>query len=688
LKARFKLVAEFDSVPWVAAIAIAAGCAAPPERAVVRASATSDPGQLPGPARAALRPASAAPVVQIAAGARHACALHADATVSCWGANGSGQVADHASARWSQSEGWGMGLATPVRFPLGEVLEVRAGADQTCVRRADGVWCMGAPAGEPRRIAGTEDAVELTGDCARRTGGEVVCWGDLLIAAPVPELAGAIDLAEFDGVTCGVKADGALACAAPFVEGRESYGQGEIRRVVVGREPRAVQLAYSDDLVCVRHADGGVACWHAISGAYGETSTSRHARVDGITGAIDLGVGQRFACALGGDRVVRCWGELPGQSREVTRAVPIAGLVADELAVGQWFACARSGGDVACWGDGRVGQLGDGWQGVRAAPIDVPGITDAVDVEVGIDTSCARRRDGSVWCWGGRYGVTPVELTGLRGAIELAVGYDVCGRVDGGEVWCVRGPRRFRRARDAVAIAASSDHGAALRADGGVTSWGQNSFGQLLTGTATGGGDARRSVELGDAVGVAAGEHRACVVRGAARRVWCAGRGAVDFRVEHGLREVAGAAGAVGLALAIRTACAVLGDGTVRCWGDGRHGILGRDGDVGTRLAVPVEGVADAVQVTGTHGAFCARRRDGAVLCWGDNAYGLIAERWAAAWSSTPVVKLDDAVDVAVSNHACAARADGRVTCWGAADLGQLGTRSMEATAVPARVRF
>jgi alpha-tubulin suppressor-like RCC1 family protein len=720
LKVPFKLVAKFDSVPWVAAVAIAAGCAAPPDRAVVRASATSDPAQLPAPVRAALVPASAAPVVQITAGQRHACALHADATVSCWGANGTGQVADHPSARWSQSEGWGMGLATPVRFPLGDVLEVRAGEDRTCVRRADGVWCMGAPAGEPLHIAGTEDAVELTTGCARRAGGEVVCWRDLLHAAPVPELAGAIELVDAVGVTCGVKPDGALACVEPIDAGREPYDEAAVRRVVGGREPGAAQLAYADNFACVRYADGGVACWRSSWYTSGGYRTTPRDRVAGVTGAVDVGVGQSFACALGGDRAVRCWGDSPWASSDDGRPVPIAGLVADELAVGQWYACARTGGDVVCWGDGRVGQLGDGWQGVRAAPIDAPGITDAVDVEVGLGTSCARRRDGSVWCWGAGHGATPVEVTGLRGAVELAIGGDTCGRmagdgaagasvpmsgrrgppsaaagdgaagasVPGGDVWCASGGRRTRRARGAIAIAAAVDHGAALDAGGGLTSWGQNAFGQHLTGTSTGARTTRHAVAFGDAVAVAAGDYRACVVRGAARRVWCAGRGALDLRSEPALREVVGAEGAVGLALTVRTGCALLGDGSVRCWGDGNHGVLGRDSVAATQVAVPIEGIADAVQVEGTRFAFCARRSDGAVLCWGDNAHGLIAEPWAAEWGSTPTVRLDDAIDVAVSTHACAVRRDGRVTCWGAADLGQLGTRSMEATAEPIRVRF
>jgi alpha-tubulin suppressor-like RCC1 family protein len=676
-------------------IVCAVGCAAPPERAVIRASATSDPTRMPSPTRPALRAASTAPVVQISAGDQHACALHADATVSCWGSNLTGQVADHPSARRPAAGGWGAALATPVRLPLDGVLEVRAGNNRTCVRRADGIWCMGAPVGEPVRIAGTEAAMDFTRDCARLPGGAVTCWGDVLVATPVPELAGAVGLAESRGVTCALLPRTAIRCWQPDGGNTEMYDAREVRRVV-GRAAAgdAVQLGTSPYLACVRAPGGAVSCWSAPYSDYDETASSYPVVAD-VTDAVELGVGLDFACARSRDRAVRCWGQLPWRDGRAAGTERIAGVVADELAVGGGFVCARTGGEVGCWGNGQVGQLGNGWAAVHAEPIEVPGITDAIDVEVALGRTCVRRRDGSVWCWGSEYvtdttDVAPREIRRLRGAVEIALDRELCGRLADGDVWCGNGftdaPLR-RRARGAIAISVGAEHSSAVRADGGLVSWGVNSFGQFFDGATDWTERTGRSRGLTDATAVVVGDYSGCVRR-AGGVVWCAGRSPLDLRPQLAPAAVGGTAGTVSLAVAAMAACVVVDGGAVRCWGNGSNGMLGREGEPTTVAAVPVDGLTDAVQVAGTRATFCARRRDGAVACWGDNTTGLVAPVWRADWLASPTAVLADAVDVAVSTHACAVRTDGRVTCWGAAESGQLGTRTSRATATPEPVRF
>jgi alpha-tubulin suppressor-like RCC1 family protein len=677
----------------VAVILLAAGCAAPPERAVIRASATSDPTRMPGPVRPVLRAASTAPVIQISAGEQHACALHADATVSCWGANATGQVADHPSARRTASSGWPASLPTPVRLPLDGVLEVRAGSDRTCVRRADGIWCMGAPAGEPVHIAGTAGAIDFTRDCARRAGGEVTCWGDLLVATPAPELAGAVSLAEARRVTCALMPGAVIRCWKLDGGDTEEYDAREVRRLVGRRADGAVQLGYSPYLACVRAPRGEVSCWSAPYSDYDETASPYTIAV-GVTDAVELGVGLDFACARSRDRAVRCWGQLPWRDDGTTGVERIDGLVADELAVGGAFVCARTGGDVACWGSGAVGQLGNGWAAVHAEPIDVPGITDAVDVEVAQGRTCVRRRDGSVWCWGSddlraTTDVTPREVPRLRGAVEISIERELCGRLADGDVWCggVGGATLRRRARGAIGISVGGEHSSALRADGGLVSWGVNSFGQFFDGKTEWTETTGRSRGLADATAVVVRDYGSCVVR-AGGTVWCAGRNPLDFQPQPTPAPVGGTARTISLAVAAMSACVVVDGGAVRCWGNGNLGTLGRDGEPATRAALPIEGLTDAVQVAGTRATFCARRRDGAVACWGDNATGLVAPLWHADWLAQPTVVLDDAVDIAVGTHACAVRTDGRVTCWGAAESGQLGTRTTRATRFGDGVKF
>jgi len=104
-----------------------------------------------------------------------------------------------------------------------------------------------------------------------------------------------------------------------------------------------------------------------------------------------------------------------------------------EIDAGFEFACARrSSGRVSCWGSDADGQLGDSathsacGSGARCSgtPVDVVGITDAVDIVAGNNHACALHATGAVSCWGdnslGQLGdgsftdrATPVSVSGL-----------------------------------------------------------------------------------------------------------------------------------------------------------------------------------------------------------------------------------------------------------------------------------
>jgi alpha-tubulin suppressor-like RCC1 family protein len=134
--------------------------------------------------------------------------------------------------------------------------------------------------------------------------------------------------------------------------------------------------------------------------------------------------------------------------------------------------------------------------------------------------------------------------------------------------------------------------------------------------------------------------------------------------------------------------CALLQDGTVRCWGLNDYGQLGNGTQTNSATPVAVTGLTGAVEVSGGGYHSCARLRDGTVRCWGRNSGepngiggGQLGDPTLDAFfSATPVTVtgLTNATAVAAGGyHSCALR-DGRVWCWGQNDQGQLGTGTMD----------
>lgn len=141
--------------------------------------------------------------------------------------------------------------------------------------------------------------------------------------------------------------------------------------------------------------------------------------------------------------------------------------------------------------------------------------------------------------------------------------------------------------------------------------------------------------------------------------------------------------------------CALLGDGRVKCWGDNNHGQLGlgdtkvrgdEPGEMGAGLpAVDLGGGQKAVAIAAGSLHACAVLGDGGVKCWGYNNYGQLGlgttesmgNQPGEMGNGLPYVDLGPgpkAIDVAAGGgHSCALLEDGAVKCWGYGGYGQLG---------------
>jgi len=131
--------------------------------------------------------------------------------------------------------------------------------------------------------------------------------------------------------------------------------------------------------------------------------------------------------------------------------------------------------------------------------------------------------------------------------------------------------------------------------------------------------------------------------------------------------------GAVALAAGDDHTCAILRDGSLRCWGDGFLGELGDNRLLSSSLPVVVSGVSDVRSAAGGLEHTCAVSNGGTVWCWGKGLQGQLGIGTPLFAKAPVAVNVSDGRDVATGDaFSCASLAHG-AKCWGANDHGQLG---------------
>jgi YD repeat-containing protein len=172
------------------------------------------------------------------------------------------------------------------------------------------------------------------------------------------------------------------------------------------------------------------------------------------------------------------------------------------------------------WGDNRLGQLGDGTENDISEPKKLDNFTNVKSIAAGTDHTIALKNDGTVWAWGyngeGQLGVVtatdrslvPIQVTGLSDIASIAVHYHhsyavksdgsvwAWGNNDWGQLGVADGtldpqpvPIQITALSNVASIDSGNRHVVALKKDGTVVVWGENSLYQLgdntLSATAT-----------------------------------------------------------------------------------------------------------------------------------------------------------------------------------------------------------
>ncbi|MEV1115635.1 hypothetical protein AB0I91_11245 [Actinosynnema sp. NPDC049800] len=341
--------------------------------------------------------------------------------------------------------------------------------------------------------------------------------------------------------------------------------------------------------------------------------------------------------------------------------------------------CVGNAGCVFVWGAGVNGQFGDGTSGYRSLPGAIPGFGDVVAVAGGASENMALRADGTVWVWGhseavpGLLADRPQRMSGLSGITAIAAGrgnglalgsdgtvwswgrtaYGQLGDGVDHEVDYLTTPVRVAGLTGVVAIASGYNNGYAVKSDGTVWSWGDNTWGRL-------------------------------------------GHGVLCDKAVPGTCQSNVPVRVVGMTDAVAVAdegFALKADGTAWTWGTNHFGLLG-NGSTDTApspVAVQVPGLTDVVEVKGGVDNRYALKADGTVFAWGSNAHGQIGNGSTSTEhvrSPVAVSGLTGAVAIALgeAHNGYALTSDGSLWAWGDNLNYQLGRGEPRTSNVPLRV--
>jgi len=229
---------------------------------------------------------------------------------------------------------------------------------------------------------------------------------------------------------------------------------------------------------------------------------------------------------------------------------------------------------------------------------------------------------------------------------------------------------------------------------GAVQCWGRNVFGQLGDGSTTSRATPVQAAGLTSGVtAVTAGDRHACALLSDGTLKCWGDNGDGQLGTPSTLQSktpmtVPGLTGVQSVESGPYHTCAILQGGALKCWGYNASGQLG-DGSKTTRYApVDVTGLGTGVAKVSVGGSnTCAAITNGTVKCWGAGGAQIGQEVGADSVTPLDISGITGATEVGAGNgFACAVISGGQVQCWGTGNDGRLGNGSTTASSTPVTV--
>ena len=327
--------------------------------------------------------------------------------------------------------------------------------------------------------------------------------------------------------TCATRSDTSLWCW-----GNNTYGQLRLSGTSNRLIPTEVSatswatVACGQTDACGIRTDGTMSCWgNNGSGQLGAATTAAEPRTE-VTGGPWQAItpGSYQSCGIATDSTLWCWGDNTngqlGTGNTVATSAPaqVTGTGWSQVSTSYYHTCAtKQDGTLWCWGLNANLQLADSSVGYRMSPGQISE-SDWAQVMTGLYHTCAIKSDKSLWCWGGNTagqlgnasapilaqgsqgGVSiPLQVTGAWNSISAGETH-TCGIMADQSLWCWgdnssgqlgNGSQTLSSTPVAVvvldkawaSVSAGAGHTCAIATDSTLWCWGDNSDGQLGTGS-------------------------------------------------------------------------------------------------------------------------------------------------------------------------------------------------------------